>query len=58
MSMLMLQCKTCGEVFPGIYVAERSTDDFRASATNLDSSHTRSRGYNNEYATVDYTDWC
>jgi hypothetical protein len=35
MPMLMLQCKTCGEVFPGIYVAERSTgDDFKTSATN------------------------
>jgi hypothetical protein len=53
----MLQCKTCGEVFPGIYVAEESTHDFRASATNLDRSHTCSRGHNNEYAAVDYMDW-
>ncbi|MBV9176685.1 MAG: hypothetical protein JO297_06580 [Nitrososphaeraceae archaeon] len=33
-------------------------DDFRASATNLDSSYTFSRGHNNEYATIDYTNWC
>jgi hypothetical protein len=38
MPMLMLQCKTC-EVFPGIYIAEGSTDDFKTSATNADSSH-------------------
>src|SRR5690349_8042020 len=28
MPMLMLKCKTCGEVFPGLYVPERSTDTF------------------------------
>jgi GTP-binding protein HflX len=28
MPMLMLKCKTCGEVFPGLYVPEKSTDDF------------------------------
>ena len=57
MPMLMLQCKTCGEVFPGIYIPEGSTDDFKTSGTNADSSHTCSRGHNNEYATVNYMDW-
>jgi hypothetical protein len=55
--MLMLQCKTCGEVFPGIYIPERSTDNFKTSATNADTSHTCSRGHKNEYVTVDYMDW-
>jgi hypothetical protein len=36
MPMLMLQCKTC-EVFPGIYVPEESTTDFKATATNADT---------------------
>ncbi|MFL6433247.1 MAG: hypothetical protein ACJ71O_05880 [Nitrososphaeraceae archaeon] len=57
MPMLMLQCKTCGEVFAGIYIPEGSTADFKASATNADTSHICSRGHNNEYATVDYMDW-
>ena len=55
--MLMLQCKTCGEVFPGIYIPERSTNDFKTSATNADTLHTCSRGHKNEYVTVDYMDW-
>ena len=54
MPMLMLQCRTCGEVFPGIYIPEGSTDDFKTSATNADTSHTCSRGHNNDYVTVDY----
>ena len=57
MPMLMLQCKTYGEVFSGIYIPEGSTDDFKTSATNADSSHTCSRGHNSEYATADYMDW-
>ena len=55
--MLMLQCKTCGEVFPGIYIPEGSTEDFKTSATNAHTSQTYSRGRKNEYATVDYMDW-
>jgi hypothetical protein len=57
MPMLMLKCKTCGEVFPGIYVPEGSTTDFTASATTSDTSHTCSRKHSNEYVTVDYMDW-
>jgi hypothetical protein len=57
MPMLMLQCRTCGEVFPGIYIPEGSTTDFKASATNADTSHTCSRGHNNDYVTADYMDW-
>ena len=54
----MLQCKTCGEVFPGIYVPERSNNDFKATNTSDNRSHhTCTRGHNNEYATVDYMDW-
>ena len=57
MPMLMLQCKTCGEVFPGIDVPEESTTDFKATATNADTLHTCSRQHTNEYVTIDYMDW-
>ena len=57
MPMLMLKCKTCGEVFPGIYVPEESSDDFKSAATGADSLHICSRGHKNEYATLDYMDW-
>lgn len=42
MPMLILKCKTCSEVFPGSYVPERSTDNFKLIATK----HT------NEYDTL------
>jgi hypothetical protein len=51
----MLKCKTCGEVFPGIYVPEGSTADSTANATS-DTLHTCSRKHSNEYVTVDYMD--
>jgi hypothetical protein len=54
---LMLKCKSCGEVFPGIYVPEGSTDDFKSNATSVDTTHTCSRGHKNEYLTKDYLDW-
>ena len=57
MPMLMLKCKSCGEVFPGVYVPEDSTDDFKLSVTSSDMSHTCSRGHKNEYVTEEYMDW-
>ena len=57
MPMLMLKCKTCGEVFPGLYVPEGSTNDFKAIATNSDTIHICSRKHSNEYVTEDYIDW-
>ncbi|TLY10091.1 MAG: hypothetical protein E6K85_04525 [Thaumarchaeota archaeon] len=57
MPMLMLKCKTCGEVFPGIYVPEGSDSDIKSAATSVDTLHTCSRGHNNEYAMADYMDW-
>ena len=55
--MLMIKCKTCGEVFPGLYVPEGSSTEFKTSATNAESSHICSRGHKNEYAMEDYMDW-
>ena len=55
--MLMLKCKTCGEVFPGLYIPERSSEDFKLSATNADRSHTCSRKHKNDYDMIDYMDW-
>ena len=58
MPMLMLQCKSCGEVFPGLYVPEGSTEDFKTNATNTNNtSHTCSRKHTNEYGPADYMDW-
>ncbi len=57
MPMLMLKCKSCGEVFPGIYVPEENNNDFKAAATKPGISRTCSRGHQNNYATEDYMDW-
>ncbi|AIF82603.1 hypothetical protein NTE_00522 [Candidatus Nitrososphaera evergladensis SR1] len=57
MPMLMLKCKSCGEVFPGIYVPEGSTDNFKSIATSSDPLHICSRGHKNMYLTEDYMDW-
>ena len=56
MPMLMLKCKTCGEVFPAMYIPEDSTDGFITDATTSGTSHTCSRKHSNEYVTVDYMD--
>lgn len=57
MPMLMLKCKSCGEVFPGIYVPEGSTANFKSIATSSDTLHTCSRGHKNAYLTQDYMEW-
>ena len=57
MPMLMLKCKSCGEVFPVIYVPEGSTANFKSIATSSDTSHVCSRGHENAYLTEDYMDW-
>ena len=57
MPMLMLKCKSCGEVFPGVYVPEGSTDDLKSSVISSDTSHTCSRGHKNQYVTEEYMDW-
>ncbi len=57
MPMLMLKCKTCGEIFPGVYVPEGSNNEFKLTVLNGDISHTCSRGHNNEYGFSDYMDW-
>ena len=54
MPMLMLKCKTCGEVFPGVYVNENHENQGRLVAA---SEHTCSRGHNNEYVAQDSLDW-
>ena len=57
MPMLMLKCKTCGEVFPGIYIPEDGSSDLRSAAISSVSQHTCSRGHTNGYAGEDYMDW-
>ncbi len=57
MPTLMIKCKTCGEVFGGLYVDEDSNPKLRVSATNTNTLHMCSRGHNNEYVLEDYMDW-
>lgn len=57
MPMLMLKCKNCGEVFPGVYVPEDSTDNVKSAIISSEMSHTCSRGHRNEYITEEYMDW-
>ena len=57
MPMLMLKCKTCGEVFAGVYVPEGSGTGVRSAAMSTDTAHTCSRGHKNVYAKEDYMDW-
>jgi len=56
MPMLMLKCKNCGEVFPGVYIPEDTKKDSK-SDTNSITSHICSRGHKNDYASDDYMDW-
>lgn len=53
----MLKCKTCGEVFPGIYVPEDSTVVIRSAAAASEPVHTCSRGHRDTYGEQDYMDW-
>lgn len=57
MPMLMLKCRTCGEVFPGHYVPEGSSDEAKSEAAIANSVHTCSRGHKNDYVAADYMDW-
>jgi uncharacterized Zn finger protein len=57
MPMLMLQCKSCGIVFPGIYVNEGINDDSKTKILKSNKSHTCSRGHMNDYQSPDYMDW-
>ena len=57
MPMLMLKCRTCGEVFAGHYVPEEDNIDAKSSAAKEDTLHTCSRGHMNEYVADDYMDW-
>jgi hypothetical protein len=53
MPMLMIKCKTFGEVFAGLIIAEDSNQKFKVSATNANTSHTCSRRHHNEYVLED-----
>ena len=53
--MLMLKCKNCGEVFPGVYIPENTKDP--NLKTNCTTSHVCSRGHKNDYLPVDFMDW-
>lgn len=56
MPMLMLKCKNCGEVFPGVYVAENVANGIPSKADST-TSHACSRGHKNNYSPDDYMDW-
>jgi hypothetical protein len=52
----MLKCKTCGEVFPGIYVPEGDAVNLKA-VMSADAFHTCSRGHRDEYGAEDCMNW-
>ena len=54
--MLMLKCKDCGEVFPGVYIPEDIIEDSKLK-TNSTTSHVCSRGHKNDYLPDDFMDW-
>ena len=56
MPMLMLKCKNCGEVFPGVYLSEDIKIGSKLKTDSI-SSHTCSRGHKNDYFPDDFMDW-
>lgn len=54
--MLMLKCKNCGEVFPGVYIPEDTKKGLKLTI-NSAASHVCSRGHKNDYSSDDYMDW-
>lgn len=65
MPMLMLKCKTCGQIFSGKYVDEGLNNDndydnksSQITKINLDSKfkHSCLRGHQNDYVVEDYVD--
>jgi hypothetical protein len=56
MPMLMLKCKNCGEVFPGVYISENTKKGSKLNP-NSSTSHVCSRGHKNDYSPDDYMDW-
>ncbi len=57
MPMLMIKCKTCGEVFAGVYLPEESNSEAKQTLVQGSKSHTCSRGHENEYSEPDFMDW-
>jgi hypothetical protein len=58
MPLPMPNCKIRGEVFPGIYVPEESSYNFKSGAAGAQTLHICSRGaQKGVYVTLDYRDW-
>lgn len=57
MPMLMIKCKTCGEVFAGVYLPEEISSEAKQTLVQSSKSHTCSRGHENEYSESDFMDW-
>ena len=56
--MLMLQCKSCGVIFQGIYIEEQKEHkEFKSTLLNLEPEHICSRGHSNLYMAEDYIDF-
>ena len=56
MPMLMLKCKNCGEVFPGVYIPENEITDSNIK-TDSKNSYVCSRGHKNDHLSDDFMDW-
>lgn len=55
MPVHMPNCKTSGEVFPGIFVMEQSSYDLKSAAAGAQIAHVF-EGRKKEYVTLDYRD--
>ena len=54
----MLQCKSCGVIFQGVYVEEQKEHkEFKSTLSNLEPEHICSRGHSNLYIAEDYIDF-
>jgi len=54
----MLQCKSCGVIFQGIYIEEQKEHkEFKSTLLNLEPEHICSRGHSNLYMAEDYIDF-
>ena len=54
----MLQCKTCGVIFQGIYIDEQKEHkEFKSTLSNSEPEHICTRGHNNLYIAEDYIDF-
>lgn len=56
MPMLMLKCKTCGQVVPGTYIAKSNNNGSKSLIALKNEEYIYSRGHIYDYITEDFID--